>query len=72
MPTIAETVDAFELDPHAIEKLKTWLTSADVGYNLGDAPTVTFFALSHEQLQEAGLTLPKSCEVLAELQELKA
>ena len=72
MLTIEETVSASELDPDAIQLLKTWLTSADVGYNLGGAPTVTFFALSYEQLQKAGLTLPQSYQMLAELLELKA
>lgn len=68
MPTIEETVDAFELDPDAAQRLKTWLTSADVGYNLGDAPDVGFFALSHEQLQKAGLsTVRQRNLVLAKL-----
>ena len=47
MPRIEETVDAFELDPDAARRLKIWLTSAEVGYNLGIAPTVTYFALSY-------------------------
>lgn len=68
MPTIEETVDAFELDPNAAQRLKTWLTSVDVGYNLGDAPDMGFYALSDEQLQKAGLsTVRQRNLVLAKL-----
>ena len=68
MSTIRETVDALGLPPDAAQRLKEWLISPGVEYNLDGVPDSGFYRLTDQQLREAGLsTVQQRNLVLSEL-----
>ena len=68
MSTIRETVDALGLPPDAAQRLKEWLISPGVEYNLDGVPDSGFYRLTDQQLRKAGLsTVQQRNLVLSEL-----
>ena len=65
-------MDACKLDADANQKLKKWLISPEVGYDLGELPDEGFLLLSYDDLQKAGLPWEEwqSCQVRMALQVL--
>ena len=65
-------MDACKLDADANQKLKNWLISPEVGYDLGELPDEGFLLLSYDDLQKAGLPREEwqSCQVRMALQVL--
>ena len=57
MSTVGETIDAWALPLDTAQRLKNWLTSPDVGWNLEDPPDEVFFNLSEEDLKAGGFNV---------------